>query len=352
MIANCGLAACCLVPMPPAKGQAVPPETVPVDVPMDALKPGAGRIALARWDVVPLQLVGGDFEVGVVAHHLYGIDRVEFALPDGSRRTVHEPTRNPRTGAIEYWTLADAADYADGPMTIEATAYPRAGVPRELDPLTLVANAGGSIEELVVELPAGRHAIELPAELPRDGWYTLRPAPGVTREQCVLVGKAPRWRGNLRLAGVTYEPGAGNGRLYAHKEARLWLDHVDVRGNGPEVTTNWLGQGNEFAAYTDTEWRGTRRIIAEYDEVLVRNIVVHEVYEDFGNANGLYLNCDIRSLAAPATGQAARGAPGSVSVCGGQAGQLDRAGPGGTGDRGAGFVHRQHEGRGIRAVGH
>ena len=60
--------------------------------------------AISRWDVVPYQVFGGTFEIGVVAFHMIGIDRVEFSVEGGPWQAVNEMALNPRTGIKEYWT--------------------------------------------------------------------------------------------------------------------------------------------------------------------------------------------------------------------------------------------------------
>lgn len=125
--------------------------------------------AIARWDVVPFQKFDGVFEIGVVAFHMNGIDRVEFSANGGPWLTVEEKTQNPRTGVWEYWAELDASQFEDGPIEVRAIVYPEAGVPRVLGgpifqdgpydtyipaegfargehSMFLHANAGGSLE--------------------------------------------------------------------------------------------------------------------------------------------------------------------------------------------------------------
>ena len=93
---------------------------------------GADAKAIARWDVVPYQTFDGIFEIGVVAFHINGIDRVEFSLDGGPWTAVKEMTLNPRTNVVEYWTALDASRSPDGPIEVRAIAYPKKGVPRVL----------------------------------------------------------------------------------------------------------------------------------------------------------------------------------------------------------------------------
>ncbi|MCC6795761.1 MAG: hypothetical protein IT366_11645 [Candidatus Hydrogenedentes bacterium] len=96
--------------------------------------PGSDAKAIARWDVVPYQTFDGIFQIGVVAFHINGIDRVEFSL-EGGPWTAAMPvmTRNPLTDVVEYWVNLDASLLPDGPIEIRAIAYPTVGIPRVLD---------------------------------------------------------------------------------------------------------------------------------------------------------------------------------------------------------------------------
>ncbi len=130
--------------------------------------PGADAKAIARWDVVPYQTYDGLFEIGVVAFHINGIDRVEFLLDDGPPLAVHEMTLNPRTNVVEYWTSLDAARSPDGPVEVRAIVYPKTGVPRVLQgslddklnvtrgmhSMPLWANAGGALQEFILHVDA------------------------------------------------------------------------------------------------------------------------------------------------------------------------------------------------------
>lgn len=99
---------------------------------------GSDAKAIARWDVVPYQTFEGIFEIGVVAFHINGIDRVEFSLDGGPWTAVKEMTLNPRTNVVEYWTALDASRSPDGPVEVRAIAYPKTGVPRVLgDPIDI-----------------------------------------------------------------------------------------------------------------------------------------------------------------------------------------------------------------------
>ncbi|MEX0654182.1 MAG: hypothetical protein WD151_08670, partial [Phycisphaeraceae bacterium] len=94
---------------------------------------GADAKAIARWNVVPYRAFEGTLEIGVIAFHMAGIDRVEFSVDNGPWQAVHEMTRNPRTETDEYWVKLDAGTFpASGPVEVRAIVYPNKGLPRVL----------------------------------------------------------------------------------------------------------------------------------------------------------------------------------------------------------------------------
>lgn len=115
-------------------------ETAPPPAIGDPKMPGYEAKAIARWDVVPFQSFGGQpgrdddiFEIGVVAFHMSGIDRVEFSVDGGRWVSVEEMTKNPRTGVHEYWVKLDASLFKDsGPIEVRAIVRPNVGRSRVL----------------------------------------------------------------------------------------------------------------------------------------------------------------------------------------------------------------------------
>lgn len=105
------------------------PQPDPVGRPGDF---GYDAKAIARWDVVPFQTFDAEFNVGVVAFHINGIDRVEFAVNGGPWTPVREMRLNPRTNVVEYWATLRASDFPDGPIEVRAIAWPTVGEPRVL----------------------------------------------------------------------------------------------------------------------------------------------------------------------------------------------------------------------------
>ena len=103
--------------------------------------PGSDAKVIARWDVVPHQDITGDFEIGVVAFHINGVDRIDMAVEGGNWTPLTSTCKNPRTGVAEYWGRLRISDFAqDGPVEIRAIAYPFVGVPRLLPSLVIHVN--------------------------------------------------------------------------------------------------------------------------------------------------------------------------------------------------------------------
>ena len=254
--------------------------------------PGADAKAIARWDVVPYQTYDGLFEIGVVAFHINGIDRVEFLLDDGPPLAVKEMTLNPRTNVVEYWTSLDAARSPDGPVEIRAIVYPKTGVPRVLGgpivddsrmlgeySMFLSANSRGTLaspevwvdsahgddeigdgtsfkpfkslwrasKHLADTQPDGNGAVILckPGDyeyfrpngstLARtsDRWLTVRPAPGVERNEVILIDPADGKSNNgLNSELVRFQSITITATLAATPSSprRLWLDSCHLRG--------------------------------------------------------------------------------------------------------------------------
>ena len=136
-------------PMPPGVG--------------DMADPFGDKSPIARWSTIAFQIVESPFEVGVVAFHGNGIDRVEFIADGGPPTVVRSMSVNPRTGSREYWCTLDPSTATDGPIEIRAVIHPAgSGLPMVLQgelagdavdtgrhSLLLYGNAGQSLDERV-----------------------------------------------------------------------------------------------------------------------------------------------------------------------------------------------------------
>ncbi|MEM6505014.1 MAG: hypothetical protein AAF711_06075, partial [Planctomycetota bacterium] len=254
--------------------------------------------ALAHWNVVPEQTVSDGFTIGIVAHHLDGIDRVEIAANGGAWVKIEEPSINPRTRCEEYWAVLDL----EGKDVIElrAIAYPNRGKPYVVN---VVGNDQtlrlyGSARGKVLELPAGRHELR-PRDLPTTGWLTVRPAPGVDRKDCILVGRSRYWsEGNIRVQNITIETYKGGGTFVGdpnnNKLKRVWFDNCDFKGK-PETWN--LATEFDHSIYTDTTITDTQNVWTRSGQLLVRNVTVKRVYEDvIRTTGGLFVNLEVQLI--------------------------------------------------------
>jgi hypothetical protein len=249
--------------------------------------------SIARWDVVPYQTVSGAFNVGVVAFHIAGIDRVEFSLNGGPWASTGSMLLNPLTNVWEYVATINTAQLADGRCEVRARVIPRCGVSRVLQDasgqdlgdksLYLYANHGGSLpntNRVMWVSPNGsdtvgngtaalpywsiRRAITQIATLsggvtegatvylqpgvytyPDMGttegapsrWFTLEGAPGTSRSQVILTGpgSAPVQK-KLRVRNVTLKAIASDSLILQQRSDpfgnHFWVDNCDIEGRG------------------------------------------------------------------------------------------------------------------------
>jgi hypothetical protein len=335
-------------------------EPNPVGNPND---PGYDAKAIARWDVVPYQNFDGIFEIGVVAFHMNGIDRVEFSVDDGPWLAVREMTFNPRTGVVEYWVKLDASLFSsDGPIEVRAIAWPKdAGMPRVLggdyhdDPLrgayslSLYAQPSGAIPNVIyvdsssgndstatvndpalpaasimkagrllhdyqggdaggsiIYLNSGEHefAGEYSAGLRAktlNNWLTIQPAPGVERQDVVLVtGSSAGLRTHLvRFHNVTIAGTmtSASGGTLSGLPPTAWVDQSVMHLNDSTDSrtffgsTSWLG--GVFATESEAS-NALRPFNSAFN--LVRNVKIQNVSGDSIQNVPFTVNVEIRDL--------------------------------------------------------
>ena len=313
--------------------------------------------AIARWDVVPMQVIDDTFEVGVVAFHMNGIDRVEFSLDGGPWITASEASLNPRTGVAEYWATIAPSTLADGGIEIRAVVYPNVGAPRLLaGPMTadveedgehsmfLHANAGGTLNQPVVYvsedgndatadgteanpyatiwaaaraagagngfnadhatiyLMEGTYELDgsaFPRPVTRDGWLNVEAAPGLSKDQVIVTPGKMRTK-NVALRNVTYD-GSGGGfqDKYSQLDPWLWLDDVDAVGPGPGENTKVTRKfGWDALYYTDTTIRSFKDGVE--GATLARDTHVENIGSDAFSLSYMVLNSSVNDLHLPA----------------------------------------------------
>jgi len=303
--------------------------------------------AIARWDVVPYQTFTGIFNVGVVAFHREGIDRVEFSVNGSAEPTkVYTMTNNPETGVVEYTATLNARDFADGPLEVRAVAYPKVGEPRVLagaltgttesargeHSMFLSANANGTLPSAVryvsptgndvndgltaqtpvatmsrarnlissaqggdvgggtIKLAAGSYLLGNATEnwsITASRWLTIEAMEGVDQSAVVVAGSGGvngLRTTHVRLHNVTIT-GAINssGPLVDH----LWYSDTSQVGMGR--TTEALGAGGWSTRYvTGSSLRSTRDGFIGFN--LARSVSVDDIGSDCFSGTGIVIN--------------------------------------------------------------
>lgn len=298
---------------------------------------GSEAIAIARWNVVPNQIFTEKFEVGVVAFHVAGIDRIEFSANNGPWTSVNSMSLNPRTMVIEYWVKLTSEQFSDGQVEVRAIAYPRVGIPRVLDPLYLYSNGGGSLPTRTVHVSANAsgpsdgsefrpygtidQAVEdiQNAQGSLDGgtillyagdyvlvhgidnantvnrWLTFRPALGVDREEVRFVDSPTGGMGSahVHLQGLTIQP-RGQGSALKSRDGHLWVQECILIGKGINEVQNNASKQWAHEYWTETEV--TKVQVAFLKDDLVRNCYAHQIGEDGFKNVEMIVNCKLDDM--------------------------------------------------------
>lgn len=313
--------------------------------------PGYDAKAIARWDVVPYQTITEDFHIGVVAFHINGIEEVLFSVNKGPWVPVKKMQLNPRTGVWEYTVVLRPELFEeDGLIEVRAVAVPRgAGVPRLLaGPISktgehsiflnsnyhgtwgagevYVSPSGsdstgdgsrenpfatiwrgmqivgtGNADGLTVYLEAGEYEFgggTHPIPKTSRGWVTIKPAPGVQRDEVILIGGG-RFRTTLvRFKDLTFDHTDNVGSIgrYDALEPAIWLDNISATALR---RTEELVSGQHFAAAYMTGCTVTGYRDGAEGMQLVRNVQLHKLGSDAFGDSGLVLNSSVRDIRVP-----------------------------------------------------
>lgn len=284
-------------------------EPEPVEEDPRTLEPGTGftgetpqpkqignttEIAIAQWNVVPQQQISGEFDLGVVAHHIDGIDHVAISVDGGPWMKVSEPSINPRTGSEEYWATLDVVD-RKGWQEVRAIAVPKAGKPRLLPSIRLYAGENQGLFPEIALQPGTYNAQKLINTVSKheNGWLTIRAADGVDPSQVIITGNASSVRRHVRFHNITRKMtkwDEHNSRT--DDNSWWWFDDCRIEGNRE---TRWLLNEGGRQYYTDTEITG---INATFQSawLLARNVVIEEAVEDVCRSFGMMVNVTIQKL--------------------------------------------------------
>ncbi len=311
---------------------------------------GADARAIARFDTPPHQTIAGEFNVGVVAFHMNGIDRVEFSANGGAAVAVSEMRENPHSGVWEYWATLRASDFADGLVEVRAVAFPRVGIPRDLGILPFWANSRGQLPSperyvsstgddvsndgtrerpyrsifraaMALASANGGHAgggrvYLLEGEhdwgragynangayignlAVRDRWLEITAAPGATRENVRITSASPGGLkaslvkvSNVTLQGV----GLGNS-ISSGASPQVWLDRCEMVGPDRVTDIKWASvsgfPGGIFV--TDSSIRGGRYGVI--GAALVRGVTVESTGDDAFTNCAAVINSTARDI--------------------------------------------------------
>lgn len=330
-----------------------PAESVAKDSLSDINVPVAAARAIARFDVVPYQIFSGAFEIGVVAFHIDGIQKVDFEYETlTGPRTVTETSMriNPRTGVCEYWTALNASDFADGPVTVKANVCPNSGLARELS-LELYADAHNTLagkETLYVSLSGddvtgagsrarpfgsilraltavagnvarydgGEVVLMDPGSYDMQGirssannnmWITIRPDEGLLRSDVVI---APRTREfirtnirRLRYYNLSFDF-SKIGQIYKEDSHWQWYDHCKwYQSEGSTVTYpghNWAVRNVGFNGLYVTNCVAEEMLYGFAGCNLVRSSHCRQITGDVFQMSRMVVNCTVDGVDGPA----------------------------------------------------
>jgi hypothetical protein len=247
----------------------------------------AGVRPVARWDVVPDQLIDAPFKAGVVAFHREGV-KVEFRVNDKVVATAENPTLNETSGVWEFWFTLDPSQYPDGPIKVDAKAIPLSDQhpSYDLPPLNLFANskktlsnaqviwvdakagadAGDGSEAKPVQTLAKAMSLATPGATvnlkpgsyesdklngggKRPYWTVVQAAPGTPRDAVeVAAGKPSTTRIHWKDLTIFADKAEGNWFpiLVGERGHVMWLDNCHVLNK----KGRWAGGVNMSTAYT------------------------------------------------------------------------------------------------------
>jgi hypothetical protein len=316
---------------------------------------GADEKAIARWDVVPDQVITGQLTVGVVAYHMAGIDHVDFTANGAPLARASTPVLNSETNVVEYTATVRASDFPDGRIELHATAYPTVGVPRALQgvdstangehSLYLWTNANGSLTPsgasatvyvassgndsnsgsaanplatlrraltvvadggtIVIATPGAYTGIDSPVDRPAQPsrWITIKPAPGIAATDVTITNTTATIIrpaiDKLHWVGVSFDY-ANVIQYYREDDQEVWFDQTrwfDSLG--------WLHTGDSMTPVRTLMYGGksyvtdalAENMVQGFVEVsLVRNSRMQNISGDALQNSRLVLNDTVDNL--------------------------------------------------------
>lgn len=297
---------------------------------------------VARWDVIPDQLLTQTFNVGVCAFHLDGL-KVEFRIGGTLVATVLNPTCNPQTNVWEFWFPLNPADYADGPLTVNARAIAldAAATSYDLPSLSLYANGHGSLTVSTVKwadsasgsdsypgteaqpyktlakavqntpsggtinLKAGSYASQsLGGGSNRPYWTTIQAAPGVARDNVeVTTGRPGTQRLKWKDLTVSIDTTASYATILVGENGShsVWLDNVKAYNKQGRWGGGAITFGNRYVAYVTGGL--TTEMADGPGASIIRGHTMTRITSDAWTGGGkLVVNCSVSDIDPGSTG--------------------------------------------------
>mgnify|MGYP003865870939 CR=1 FL=1 len=330
--------------VPPGSGFSGPTtEPGPVGNPASS---GYGAKVIAHWNTVPFQTFYDEMNIGVVAFHMNGIDRVEFAVNGGAWTAVDTKTENPETSTVEYWVKIKASQLTDGRVEIRAIAYPSIGQPRLLESLFLnanknltlpdnvryvsmggndvtgngtstapyltimkavnslqVANGGANADGGSVYLESGNYTfgthIQALNTTTVNRWITVRPRPGLSKATVLLTAKAADGLNTklVHLEDLTIKVELESNIALTDY---LWIENCKVKGNGPDTVPDDMGDGFVSGSSGWSEFYITDSIVTATKNGLpakiVRNVAMDHLGSDAFSGARLVVNSSVDDI--------------------------------------------------------
>lgn len=293
--------------------------------------------AIARWNVVPNQALKNNIEIGVVAFHQSGIDRVEFSANGGKKVSVSEKKLNQRTSVEEYFATLPIEGQKDGKIYVTATVYPKVGIKRELFPLLLYANGNGtytgktvyvsskatakgkgtkerpfsSIAKAiaaagsggtVILMDKGFYSLSGKARLRGvKSWITVRADETLDQDKVILGMKNRKdvrfASGRVKFQNVSIEIDSFK-QFYPEKTQFMWFDQVRWFGTGKNVkgVLNPVRTSKYIGGYYVTRSIAEDLVYGFVDALLVRNSLVRRIQGDALQNSRMVLNVRVDDM--------------------------------------------------------
>ncbi len=302
---------------------------------------GSDATAIARWDVIPYQTMKSDFEVGVVAFHIAGIDRVDFCANGGAWYSSTQMSLNPRTKVWEYYGILPSSEFpTDGLVEIRAIAYPVVGIPRVLPSMYVYSNVHGTYAEVekfvstagndttgdgtqskpwhsinkaisavgdggtITIIGAGEYPVSSQSQtLVNSRWLTIRSGAGLTSSDVSIVPASGMTEVRPKVHRVRWQ-GVGFDfskmyQVYPEPTDDIWFDQArffDSAGWTHQMLMQPVRSTDAVAGVYATGSTATNMLYGFIDFTLVRDCTMNKLSGDALSSTRLVVNTSVTEL--------------------------------------------------------